>query len=115
MRLLRMGIVFASIVPGVVALMSVAPAVNAQIGTLTVTDAPTGYNATNGNVSQAEFLALRERFAKKAAISDGIGPVYNAVSCADCHENPVVGGNSQVLGLRGGHVSGGTFVDHPGG
>ena len=115
MKLLRTGVIFASSVVGVLALMSVAPAVNAQIGTPTATEAPTGYNATNGNVSQDEFIALRERFAKKAAISDGIGPVYNAVSCADCHENPVVGGNSQVLGLRAGHVSGGTFVDHPGG
>lgn len=115
MKWLRAGIVFSSAVVGALALISVAPAVYAQIGTLAVTEAPTGYNATNGNVSQDEFLVLRERFAKKQAISDGIGPVYNAVSCADCHANPVVGGNSQVLELRAGHASGDTFVDHPGG
>ena len=115
MNVQPVGILFASVIVGAVALVSVAPIANAQIGALAVTEAPTGYNATNGNVPQDEFLVLRERFAKKDAISDGIGPVYNAVSCADCHENPVVGGNSQVLALRAGHVSGDTFVDHPGG
>ena len=80
------------------------------------TEAPAGFDRqTNGHTTQAEFVELEEIFARKAAIADGVGPVYNAVSCADCHENPVIGGNSQVFELRAGHLSGATFVDHPGG
>jgi CxxC motif-containing protein (DUF1111 family) len=116
MKMLRVGILFSSVLVGTLALMSDAPAVNAQIGTLAVTEAPAGFdNVTNGNVLQAEFLESLKRFGEKETISDGVGPVYNAVSCADCHENPVIGGNSQVFELRAGHAVGGTFVPHPGG
>ena len=75
MKVARAGIVFASVVVGALAPMSVGPAVNAQIGTQALTEAPAGYNATNGNVPQDAFLVLLERFAKKEAIADGIGPV----------------------------------------
>jgi CxxC motif-containing protein (DUF1111 family) len=33
----------------------------------------------------------------------GLGPVYNATSCATCHQNPVTGSSSQVAELRAGH------------
>jgi CxxC motif-containing protein (DUF1111 family) len=80
------------------------------------TEAPAGFdNLTNGQTPQTEFDQIRATFAEKEAIADGVGPVYNAVACADCHENPVIGGNSQVFEVRAGHLSGGVFVDHPGG
>jgi len=83
---------------------------------LVAAEAPAGFDRqTNGQATQAEFVELQELFATKKAIADGVGPVYNAVSCADCHANPVVGGNSQVFELRAGHLNGGSFVDHPGG
>jgi len=83
---------------------------------LVATEAPAGFDRqTNGHTTQAEFVELEGIFARKQAIADGVGPVYNAVSCADCHANPVIGGNSQVFELRAGHLSGATFVDHPGG
>jgi CxxC motif-containing protein (DUF1111 family) len=83
---------------------------------LAATEAPAAFdNLSNGNITDAEFVVTLDTFAKKDSIADGIGPVYNAVSCADCHENPVVGGNSQVFEVRAGHFSNGTFVDHPGG
>jgi CxxC motif-containing protein (DUF1111 family) len=37
------------------------------------------------------------------AISDGLGPLYNAQSCRECHQNPVSGGPSQITELRVGH------------
>ena len=46
---------------------------------------------------------------------DGLGPVFNAQSCRECHQNPVVGGGAQVSELRAGHFNGTSFVDHPGG
>ena len=34
----------------------------------------------------------------------GLGPLYNARACADCHQNPVSGGSSQFTELRVGHL-----------
>src|SRR4029077_17010049 len=42
--------------------------------------------------------------------SDGLGPLYNAQSCRECHQSPVSGAASQVAELRVGHQgSGGHF------
>ena len=35
--------------------------------------------------------------------STGLGPVFNARACADCHQNPVSGGSSQFTEIRAGH------------
>jgi hypothetical protein len=41
-----------------------------------------------------------------------LGPVYNARSCAECHQNPVNGGASQFTELRIGHRDiSGNFVN----
>src|SRR5262245_51918893 len=78
--------------------------------------APTGYdNQTNGLVSQTVFDADLETFAEKEDAGDGLGPVFNAASCAECHANPVVGGGSQVMEFRAGKMVSGQFQDHPGG
>jgi CxxC motif-containing protein (DUF1111 family) len=81
-----------------------------------VTEAPAGFdNQTNGMVDQATHEADMEVFAEQEFIEDGLGPVYNAQSCGECHQNPVVGAISQVTELRAGHFNGATFVEHPGG
>ena len=81
------------------------------------TEAPAGFdNQTNGFIAQADFDAARESFEEREVISDGLGPVYNAQSCAECHQNPVTGGISQISELRAGHRDFfGNFVDAPGG
>jgi CxxC motif-containing protein (DUF1111 family) len=67
-------------------------------------------------VDQATFDADLEVFAEQEQIADGLGPVYNAQSCGECHQNPVVGATSQVTELRAGHRNAsGNFVDAPGG
>jgi CxxC motif-containing protein (DUF1111 family) len=80
-------------------------------------EAPTGFdNLTNGFISQAEFDAALATFEERDPIDEGLGPVYNAQSCAECHQNPVTGGVSQISELRAGHRnSSGIFVDAPGG
>ncbi len=84
--------------------------------TETATEAPTGFdNLTNGVLDQATFDAVRETFEDTESIADGIGPVYNALSCTECHQNPVTGGNSQVLEVRAGKFANGVFTDHVGG
>ena len=45
-------------------------------------------------------------------VTTGLGPVYNARACADCHQNPVSGGASQFTELRVGHLdASGNFVN----
>jgi CxxC motif-containing protein (DUF1111 family) len=70
---------------------------------------------TNGFVDQATFDADRAVFEEQEGRSDGLGPVYNAQSCAECHQNPVTGGISQITELRAGHFDGVNFSDHTGG
>ena len=80
------------------------------------TEAPAGFdNQTNGMVDQATHDADLVVFAEQEQIADGLGPVYNAQSCGECHQNPVTGGISQITELRAGHFNGINFVDHPGG
>ncbi|HEY0405140.1 MAG TPA: DUF5050 domain-containing protein, partial [Pyrinomonadaceae bacterium] len=95
--------------------------VNSQSGP---TEAPAAFdNQTNGFEPQGTDPAIRGTFVgDKAAfesrdtIETGLGPVYNAQACAECHQNPVTGGISQVFELRAGHSApDGTFVDAPGG
>jgi CxxC motif-containing protein (DUF1111 family) len=70
---------------------------------------------TNGLVDQATFDADRAVFEEQEGQDEGLGPVYNAQSCAECHQNPVTGGISQITELRAGHFDGVNFVDHVGG
>jgi CxxC motif-containing protein (DUF1111 family) len=86
-------------------------------GTSEPTEAPAAFdNRTNGFVSQTEFDALRATFEERDEIADGLGPVYNAQSCAECHQTPLTGGSSQVSELRAGHAdAAGQFVEAPGG
>jgi CxxC motif-containing protein (DUF1111 family) len=54
-------------------------------------------------------------FEEVDVVEDGLGPVYNAQSCKECHQNPVTGAISQITELRAGHTVDKTFVDAPGG
>ena len=70
----------------------------------TLPEAPTGFdNKTNGLVDAATHTADQTKFDEIEQISDGLGPVYNAQSCRECHQNPTSGGSSQVNELRVGH------------
>jgi len=67
-------------------------------------EAPAAFDgASNGTVDQATFLADRVVFDEAEEVADGLGPVYNAQSCRECHQNPLSGGGSQVTELRVGH------------
>jgi CxxC motif-containing protein (DUF1111 family) len=79
-------------------------------------DAPVGFdNQTNGFESQANMDADRAAFERVEEPADGLGPVYNASSCGQCHDNPVSGGISQMAELRAGFFDGTSFTPHPGG
>ena len=90
------------------------PAVRSQSGP---TEAPASFdNLTNGFTTQAQFDADRAAFEAREEIADGLGPVYNAQGCVECHQNRVTGGVSQIFELRAGHSApDGTFVPAAGG
>src|SRR5246500_2818603 len=51
------------------------------------------------------------RFEQDHDARTGLGPVFNARACADCHQNPVSGGSSQFTEIRAGHRdANGNFV-----
>jgi CxxC motif-containing protein (DUF1111 family) len=80
------------------------------------TEAPAGFDGeTNGLVDQATHHADAEIFAEQEFVEDGLGPVFNAQACGDCHQSPILGASSQITELRAGRYDGRKFVDHPGG
>src|SRR6266705_6734288 len=86
------------------------------IASQSATEAPTGMDTlTNGFVTQAVHDGDRDTFEERDDVRKGLGPVYNAQSCAECHQNPVTGGISQISELRAGHFDGVNFIDQPGG
>src|SRR6266404_1670284 len=69
------------------------------------TEAPSGFDTlTNGMVTQAVHDGDRATFEERDDVAKGLGPMYNAQSCAECHNNPVSGGISQISELRAGHL-----------
>ena len=70
---------------------------------------------TNGAVDQATHDSDRDQFEEPVAPADGLGPLYNATACVDCHQNPVTGGSSQISEMRAGHLEHGVFVNPEGG
>src|SRR5438128_3107341 len=78
----------------------------------TATEAPSGYdNQPNGLTDLASFNMDRGQFEQTEFIGDGLGPIFNAQSCRECHQNPVTGSTSQIKELRAGHQDAfGNFV-----
>lgn len=75
-------------------------------------EAPSGFdNKSNGMVDDATHQADQVRFDEVEGVADGLGPLYNAQSCRECHQNPTSGGASQVTELRAGHLQGGHFAN----
>lgn len=112
MKLLKLSF-FAFFVATFILLSMVTNRVEGQSG---ATEAPAGFdNLTNGLVPQATFDTDKGTFAEQEFIADGLGPVYNAQSCGECHQNPVTGGPSQITELRAGRFDGVNFTESAGG
>src|ERR1700756_5151064 len=87
-------------------------------------EAPTGFDTptlaqNNGSQSVSNGIAEppgdtyaldQTLFEQDHDASTGLGPVFNARSCVDCHQNPVSGGSSQFTEVRAGHLENGSFV-----
>ena len=69
-------------------------------------EAPTGFdNLSNGMVDDQRHSQDQASFDEVEGIDDGLGPVYNAQSCRECHQSPVSGSVSQVTEVRVGRVN----------
>jgi CxxC motif-containing protein (DUF1111 family) len=55
------------------------------------------------------FTAGLDAFEEVEDVSDGLGPVFNADSCAACHNLGATGGGGDQVETRFGTMSGGTF------
>jgi CxxC motif-containing protein (DUF1111 family) len=114
--------------------MALGARVETQSG---VTDAPAGFDVVSNGFAE-EFCArqnhltnspnspmidrdecnfdfAQEEFAELNSDDDGLGPVFNATGCGECHAAPAVGGGSQIAERRAGFFDGTRFIDHPGG
>jgi CxxC motif-containing protein (DUF1111 family) len=89
-----------------------------------ISEAPTGFDnhpvpgffSDNPQKNQDVFDEVKAAFETRDEIKDGLGPVYNAQACSECHQNPVTGSVSQINELRAGHLDVfGNFRDAPGG
>ena len=81
------------------------------------TEAPTGFDTptlaqNQGSQSISNGIAQppgdtyaldQARFEDDHDTGTGLGPVFNARACVDCHEDPVSGGSSQITEIRAGH------------
>src|SRR5437868_12924674 len=77
-------------------------------------EAPSAFdNLSNGLVDNTTHQTDQSRFDEVEQIDDGVGPLYNAQSCRECHQNPVSGAASQVTELRVGHRGPGGGFENP--
>src|SRR5207247_1710051 len=83
-----------------------APALPVQVPVpSTAAEAPTGFdNRSNGTVDDSTHQADQDAFDEVEEIADGLGPLYNAQACRECHQNPTSGAASQITELRVGHL-----------
>ena len=68
-------------------------------------EAPAAFdNKSNGMADEQTHAADQSKFEEVETVADGLGPLYNAQSCRECHQNPITGGGSQVAELRVGRL-----------
>jgi CxxC motif-containing protein (DUF1111 family) len=102
-----------------------------------ITDAPAGFDAASNGFAEefcarqdhltnspnsptidddeCNFALSAEEFTGPETLADGVGPVFNATGCGECHIAPALGGGSQIAERRAGFYNGSSFIDHPGG
>jgi len=86
----------------------------AGFDTPTIALDPGSQSVSNGIVEPPgdTYVLDQTRYERIHDASSGLGPVFNARACSDCHQNPVSGGASQFTEVRAGHRDKtGTFVN----
>src|SRR6202045_3913940 len=86
----------------------------AGFDTPTLVQSPGSKSSSNGIAEPpGDTFRLGQQIYETAHdVNSGLGPVFNARACAECHQNPVSGGASQFTELRVGHRdANGNFVN----
>ena len=79
-----------------------------------LTQSPAPQTVSNGLAEPPgdTFVADQLQFERIHDPTNGLGPLFNAASCAQCHQNNVTGAASQITELRVGHQdANGNFVN----
>ena len=79
-----------------------------------LTQSPAPQTTSNGLAEPPgdTFVLDQLQFERVHDPTNGLGPLFNATSCAQCHQNNVTGSASQITELRVGHQDGqGNFVN----
>jgi CxxC motif-containing protein (DUF1111 family) len=79
------------------------------------TEAVTGFDNQSNGFSDPDRRKADQKFFEEVEqiAPDGLGPLYNAQSCRECHQTPVSGAASQVSELRVGHLDAHGFFQNP--
>ena len=77
-----------------------------------VSDRPEMFGDALSGLTPSQLSAFRDgvvEFTGEESVADGLGPVFNGRSCAECHSVPVVGGGSERVVTRFGKMTNGVF------
>src|ERR1700730_5282790 len=81
-------------------------AISMHLAAQSASEAPAGFDGqTNGTASQSAMDTAAGVFTEIETPEKGLGPIYNATSCVECHQNMATGGAAQNMVLRDGQDS----------
>jgi CxxC motif-containing protein (DUF1111 family) len=78
-------------------------------------DSPAIPDGRNDPENECTYATALGEFTGPEDATAGLGPIFNAAGCGECHGTPIIGGSSQVVEKRAGFMRNGLFVDPPGG
>jgi CxxC motif-containing protein (DUF1111 family) len=90
-------------------LLAQPPATEAPAGfdTPTLQTQNAGSQSFSNGIAEAPgdtYTLDQQIFERREDPALGLGPVFNATACGECHQNPVTGGPSQITEVRVGHL-----------
>jgi CxxC motif-containing protein (DUF1111 family) len=89
-----------------------ASVVLSLVAATATSDAPLQFGDPLGGLTSSQLSAFNDgktEFATAEEVDEGLGPVFNGRSCAECHSVPVIGGGSERLVTRFGTITNGVF------
>lgn len=84
----------------------------ALVAATAISDRPVMFGDPLPGLTPAQLDAFnsgKAGFAEVETVADGLGPVFNGRSCAECHSAPIVGGGSERVVTRFGTMTNGVF------
>jgi CxxC motif-containing protein (DUF1111 family) len=90
----------------------IAFAISASLAWKATATNPISFGDPFSNLTAAQlnkFDTGKDEFSDEEGVADGLGPVFNGKSCAECHSSPAIGGDSEITETRFGAVTNGHF------